>query len=201
VTLLVLGVGRPDRGDDAAGWLVAQRLDGQPDVIARQVTADPAAWLTDPWWDRADEVVVVDAVVTGAAVGTVHRWSPHVLPRETWTAGGTHDLGVAATLALAAALDRLPGRLEIVGIEGSRFGIGEQPSAAVVRAAARVAWGLQGRVAAASEAPAGRTARPDHRSGGCPCAWVRSGGSRRSTPRPRARRSPSAPRPGACRRC
>lgn len=157
MTLLVLGVGRPDRGDDAAGWLVAQRLDGQPGVVARRVTADPAAWLTDPWWDRADAVVVVDAAVTGAPVGTVHRWTPDTLPREVRTAGGTHDLGVAATLALAAALDRLPDRLEIVGIEGASFQVGERPSTAVVRAAARVAWGLQARVTAASDAPVGRT--------------------------------------------
>lgn len=148
MTLLVLGVGRPDRGDDAAGWLVAARLDGRPDVVARRVTADPSAWLTDPWWEGADAVVVVDAVVTGAPVGTVHRWTPDALPRGALTSGGTHDLGVAATLALAAALDRLPDRLEIVGIEGANFGVGERPSVAVVRAAHHVAGSLCGRTPA-----------------------------------------------------
>lgn len=145
MTFLVLGVGHPDRGDDAAGWLVAARLEDLPGVIARQVSADPAAWLTDPWWDRAESVVIVDAVVTGAPPGTIHRWTPDTLPRRAVTGGGTHDLGVADTLALAAALGRLPDRLEVVGVEGAAFTVGAQASTPVRRAVDRLARDLTAR--------------------------------------------------------
>lgn len=145
MTLLVLGVGHPDRGDDAAGWLVAARLEGLPRVIARQVSADPAAWLTDPWWDRADAVVIVDAVVTGAPPGTIHHWTPDTLPRRAVIGGGTHDLGVADTLALAAALGRLPDRLEVMGVEGAVFTVGAQASAPVRQAVDRLARELAAR--------------------------------------------------------
>lgn len=145
MTLLVLGVGHPDRGDDAAGWLVAARLEGLSRVIARQVSADPAAWLTDPWWDRAHAVVIVDAVVTGAPPGTIHHWTPGTLPRRAVTGGGTHDLGVADTLALAAALGRLPDRLEVMGVEGAVFTVGVPASAPVRRAVGRLARELAAR--------------------------------------------------------
>jgi hydrogenase maturation protease len=144
VTLLVLGIGHPDRGDDAAGWLVAERLAGVDGIVTRRVTADPAALLTDPLWDSADTVVVVDAVVTGAPAGSVHRWTASSLPAAP-ASGGTHDLGVATTLALAEALDRLPRRLEIVGIEVADVTLGGGTVAAVRRAAGAVADELAAR--------------------------------------------------------
>jgi Ni,Fe-hydrogenase maturation factor len=48
--VLVVGVGHPDRGDDAAGWLVAERLREQlvgcDEVEVVRLSADPAGLLT-----------------------------------------------------------------------------------------------------------------------------------------------------------
>jgi hydrogenase maturation protease len=143
--VLVVGIGHPDRGDDAVGWLVAERLRDQvadlPGVQVVRSSSDPAALLTLPAWDEAHHVVIVDAIVTGAPPGTVEiRGGEQPLPSPR--SSGTHDLGLAATLQLAKALDRLPPDLTIVGVEGARFGLGDLPSPAVVAAAERVAAAL-----------------------------------------------------------
>jgi hydrogenase maturation protease len=143
--VLVVGVGHPDRGDDAAGWLVAERLrerlGDDPDVEVVRLTADPAGLLTLPAWDVATHVVLIDAIVTGAPPGSVEILGAEQ-PLPSPRASGTHDLGLAATLQMAKALGRLPPDLTIVGIEGARFGLGDLPSPAVVAAAERVACAL-----------------------------------------------------------
>jgi hydrogenase maturation protease len=143
---VIFGVGNPDRGDDAAGWLVADLLgDGEGETVTvRRVTADPSAILTDPLWDTADNVVIVDAVRTGAPPGTVHRWDLFELcgaPRSS--GGGTHDLGIATTIALAGALGRLPLAAVVIGIEGRGFDAGAPPSPEVLAAIERVAAALE----------------------------------------------------------
>lgn len=137
--VLIAGVGHPDRGDDAVGWLVADRLRvllaGVDGVEVVTSSADPSALLTLPGWDRAEHLVVIDAVVTGGPVGEVTvRHGEVAVP----TAGGTHDLGLASTLALARALGRLPASVTVVGVEGARFGVGEPPSPQVLAAVAQV---------------------------------------------------------------
>jgi hydrogenase maturation protease len=63
----------------------------------------------------ADAVVIVDGTRSGRAAGTVRR-----IGRDEFTAGralSSHALGVREALGLAEALGRLPGRVEIIGIE------------------------------------------------------------------------------------
>lgn len=142
--VLVVGVGNPDRGDDTVGWLVAEtlrdRLAAHPggaaaDVEVVATSADPSALLTLPAWDTAERLIVVDAAVSGAPVGHVHRHDdPDRLPVPV--AGGSHDLGLASTLALARALGRRPPRVEVIAVEGRCFGVGDEPSPAVRLAAA-----------------------------------------------------------------
>jgi len=128
MTCLVLGVGHPDRGDDAAGLEVADALAGLEGVAVRHVSGDPSSILTEPLWDTAERVVLVDTVRTGHRPGTVHRWAgTRLLAHLPDTGGGTHDLGVATTLQLAGALDRLPADLVVIGIEGACFKLGVPP--------------------------------------------------------------------------
>lgn len=158
IRALVVGVGHPDRGDDAVGWLVAERLrsrlSDRDDVEVVQLTSDPAELLTLPAWDAAAHVVLVDAVVTGAPPGTVDVVGDEQ-PLPSPRCSGTHDLGLAATLQIARSLDRLPRDLTIVGVEGARFGIGDLPSPAVVAAAERVALAVEGEIRALQAHPVG----------------------------------------------
>lgn len=140
---LVVGLGHPDRGDDAVGWLVADLLDGHDGVVVRRVPGDLSSLLDDPAWSTADRVVVVDAVATGATPGTVATWSAAELGAVgAAERDGAHDLDLVTTLDLARALGRLPADLSVIGIEGGCFDVGAAPSPAVVDAAGRVARGL-----------------------------------------------------------
>jgi hydrogenase maturation protease len=118
VTALVIGLGNRLRGDDGLGPAVAQRLvqvvDGEVDVIE---CSDPASLMDD--WAGAERVVIVDAVASGRTPGaiTVIDAIGSPLPGTGWALGGTHALSLPAVIELARALDRLPPRLHVVGVE------------------------------------------------------------------------------------
>jgi hydrogenase maturation protease len=122
---VVIGVGNPTRGDDAAGIEVAKRV--------RSTTAyqqSTGSYQMIDLWDGADEVIVVDAARSGAPPGTIHRIDPtsQSLP-EGMLATSTHSVGVASTIELARALGRLPDRVTVYGIEVSDLnrGVGLSP--------------------------------------------------------------------------
>jgi hydrogenase maturation protease len=128
--MLIIGLGNPDRGDDAAGILVARRLAerGIETVQHRGGTLD----LIEIW-DAVGCAVVVDAVLSGAAPGTVHIWdalSPEL--RNDVFRSSTHALGLADAVHLARALDRLPKKLTIYGIEAAQFVAGTPPSSQIL---------------------------------------------------------------------
>ena len=135
--MLVLCCGHPDRGDDAAGPLVARRL-REMGVEAREQYGD-ALSLIDAWQD-AEEVLLVDAVVTGKRPGTVSVWDALTAPvTGRPRVGSSHSLGLAEAIALSRTLGGLPRRLTLFGIEARRFELGEPPSKAVLRGVQRAA--------------------------------------------------------------
>jgi hydrogenase maturation protease len=132
---IVIGIGNPDRGDDAVGVQVARQ-------VARQVAAERLDVLTlefdDPSealdaWEPEDTVVVADAIRSGGEPGDIHVVDvlEQKLPAGNWSAGGTHALGLAAVVELARSLDLLPKRLVVVGIEAGQFDHGAPMSEAV----------------------------------------------------------------------
>jgi hydrogenase maturation protease len=92
-------------------------------------------------WEGLDPVVVVDALRSGAAAGTLHRIDAGdgPLPRDLHLAS-THAMGIADALEIARALGRAPRRVVVLGLEGVSFGMGEEMTPAV-------AAGLDGLVA------------------------------------------------------
>jgi len=132
---LILGCGNRHRGDDAAGILAVERL-RTPGIAAEVCSAEPSALMEA--WSGSDDVIVIDAVVTGAPVGTVHSWNAEHPPRFATSSGSTHGLGLAQAIGLARALDCLPTRLRVYGIEGANFEVGSAPSVEVERAVEEV---------------------------------------------------------------
>jgi len=120
--VVVIGVGNSDRGDDAAGRRVAAALRSTlpNEVVVVESDGDPAAIMDA--WEGADRAVLVDAMVSGAAPGTVRRIdaTDHPMPVAVQLAS-THGMGAAEAIELARALGRLPGRLVVYGIEGISF--------------------------------------------------------------------------------
>jgi hydrogenase maturation protease len=136
----VLGVGNEWRGDDGAGPAVARALRAEG-VRTLELGGDAAALLDA--WDGLAHVVVVDAVRSGAAPGTIHRLGTAA---GRLGGGSTHALGVAQAVELARALGRLPARLELFGIEGVRFEPGEGLTRPVARAVHELASELRERL-------------------------------------------------------
>jgi hydrogenase maturation protease len=135
--VLVLGCGNPDRSDDAAGFLVVRRL-RELGIKAQELGGEGLS-LIDAWSSSTD-VIIVDAVMSKARPGTITVWnarnSPLPVGQFRWS---THAFGVAEAIEMARALDRLPSRLIVYGIEGSRFGCGGPPSPEVADAVEQLA--------------------------------------------------------------
>jgi hydrogenase maturation protease len=129
---LVVGLGHPDRGDDAVGSLVAGRLqaDALAGVAVRSLP-EPAA-LTD-LWEGYDLVVVVDAALAPGAPGDVQTYDISVgpLPAEVAGALSSHGLDLPAVVETARLLDALPRRLVVVAVTATQFRLGEPPDPAV----------------------------------------------------------------------
>ncbi|MBC7290590.1 MAG: hydrogenase maturation protease [Actinotalea sp.] len=153
---MVIGLGSPDRGDDGVGPVVAAEVGALRLADVRVLTHEDPTCLVE-LWAGADRVVVVDAVRSGAAPGTVHELdaTAGVLADRAWARtgrGGTHAFGVAAAVELARALRRLPSRLVLVGVEGASFEPGAALSPAVVRAVRPAACAVARVLAPAEEA-------------------------------------------------
>lgn len=124
----VIGVGNPDRGDDAVGLDVARRVRdaAPPGVTVTELDGDQLALLDA--WDGAEEVYVVDAICSGGEPGSVCRFDASGALGARFTHRGTHTFSLADVIELARALNRLPGRLTGYGIEGASFQLGTQLS-------------------------------------------------------------------------
>jgi hydrogenase maturation protease len=136
----VIGIGNPLRGDDAIGLLVARRVRelAEPEVDVIEMEGEPAR-LIDAW-QGARLAVVVDAVKSNAAEGTVIRIDATADPLPpTLSAPSTHALGLGDAIEIARALDRLPPQLIVYAIEGTHFQAGSDVSPAVAAAGQAVA--------------------------------------------------------------
>lgn len=134
----VIGIGHADRGDDAAGLLVADHLARRrpPGVTVTRWEGSPLELLTS--WSRDDHVVVVDAVHDGGPPGVVRRFDAGTHRLRGRRGGGSHDASLVDAIELARALDRLPRTLIVYGITGQCFDLDDAVTPAVRSAADRV---------------------------------------------------------------
>jgi hydrogenase maturation protease len=138
--IVLIGVGNPFRGDDGVGRAVVQQLRAAvpPGVIVMEETGDGAELLSA--WEKADCVILVDAVQSGASPGTLHRLDALNEKLPSWFShASTHAFGIAEAIELARSMGDLPANLIVYGIEGLDFSAGTELSpevAAEVPAAA-----------------------------------------------------------------
>ncbi|GAA4488399.1 hydrogenase maturation protease [Rhodococcus olei] len=133
---MVIALGDEFRGDDGVGPAVARALH-RAGLPARILVSygDPVELID--WWRDARVAVIVDAVMRpDPRPGRVHVLDPSDLQV---TVAGTHGFDVGAAIALGRALDRMPDRLVIVGVEIADLGPGRGLSRAVTAAAPGVA--------------------------------------------------------------
>jgi len=130
--MLIIGCGNLDRADDAAGLLAARWLREQG-INAIEHSGDGLALLDI--WNSEDDVIIIDAMVSGRNVGSIGKWDPVANPnRAARLTCSTHDFGPAEAIELAVVMDRLPRSIQFYGIEAANFGPGTGPSREVLDA-------------------------------------------------------------------
>lgn len=144
---VVIGVGNLWRGDDGAGLLVARLLrDGEGSTLGPMHICEARGgnMALIEAWAGAGAVFLIDAVLSGAEPGTIHRieLGSEPLP-ATLFRDSTHAFGVVEAVELARVLGRLPARLVIYGIEGRSFDHGTELSPEVAAATREAAAMIQ----------------------------------------------------------
>jgi hydrogenase maturation protease len=137
---IVIGLGNPDRGDDAAGRAVARqlRLVLPPEVAVAESDGEATDLLA--LLDGADAACLIDACTSGAPAGAIRRFDLAAgrLPSAACPVS-SHGLGLGDALELARALGRLPPRCLVYAIEAGHFDAGAAMSPAVAQAIGEVA--------------------------------------------------------------
>jgi hydrogenase maturation protease len=133
---LCIGIGNVYRHDDGVGLYVARLLREQnlPDTAVIEHGGDGISLLE--LIADADTVILIDAISSGAAPGTLAQFAAHEhpLPARCF-AHSSHAVGVAEAVELARALGNLPRCCVVYGIEGACFAAGVGLTPAVEQAA------------------------------------------------------------------
>ena len=137
-SVLVIGVGNENRGDDAVGLAVSRWLREKVPhgAIVAEETGDGARLIE--LWKGFELVVLVDAAKSGAAPGTIHKYEAHKSPLPTGLFSeeySSHAFGILRAIELARAMNQLPQRFLVYGIEGECFDEGAHMSPTIERAA------------------------------------------------------------------
>jgi len=125
--LRVIGIGSPF-GADTIGWQAIERLREEKELFppgTELLVLDRPGSSLIPLLEKSSTVVLIDAMQSGQPNGTVQRLQLSDLLAQA-NHPSTHAIGVAETLALAEALNVLPEKLLIYGIE-----MEEKPSAEI----------------------------------------------------------------------
>ncbi len=125
-SILIIGVGNLYRHDDAVGLLIARRLKNLNDErLAIMEQNGDGLSLMETWkgWNYA---ILVDAVSSGQAPGTIHYINANEKPIPSkFFSCSTHNMGVAEAVELSRSFEQLPQYLGIFGLEGKDFSHGE----------------------------------------------------------------------------
>ena len=139
VRILIIGVGNEYRSDDAVGILIARRL--RELSLNRVTVIEKSGEGTELMesWKNADNVILIDAVASGAKPGTIHRFDARARPiPASYFRCSTHAFSVGEAIELARTLNRLPANLTVFGIEGKVFNTGTGLSPDVQEATGQV---------------------------------------------------------------
>lgn len=138
-TVLVIGVGNRYRADDGVGPVVSAAIAARklPEVRTAEHCGEGAGLMA--LWEGAGRVVLIDAVRSGSAPGTIHRFDARAqrVPSGLFNYS-THAFSVAEAVEMARVLSMLPASLVLYGIEAADVGSGERLSPRVEEAAERV---------------------------------------------------------------
>jgi hydrogenase maturation protease len=138
--IMIIGIGNLDRGDDAAGRLVARALRYKlPSHIVGVCEMSGEALGLVEKMKRAPTVFVIDACLSGKKAGEIRRIDlrHEALPSQQRDVS-SHGFGLLAALDLASILGQLPEICIIYAIEGENYSLGAAVSSSVQQAIEKV---------------------------------------------------------------
>lgn len=137
--ITLIGVGNEFRQDDGAGlWILRELQKRLPSGITAIEASGEGTALMD-LWQTYSVVYLFDAVCSGAKAGTIHRIDvqQQSVPSRFFHYS-THAFSVAEAVELARALNQLPPKLILYGVEGETFAMGIKLSTTVQQSATEV---------------------------------------------------------------
>jgi len=120
---VVLGAGNPLMGDDGLGIEVLEAI-AQKWVESHDIRfLDGGIWGMRllPHIEDADRLLVIDAVRTGAAPGTLVRLEREEIPRHLRTKISPHQIDLSEVFAVAELRGTFPREAVVLGIEPAQI--------------------------------------------------------------------------------
>ena len=116
---LLLGIGNILMNDDAAGVLVVQALAEKYTFSQELVILDGGTLGLDllPFLEGVDRLLVVDAVETGGAVGSIVRMTGDDIPLALATKVSPHQMGLKDLLLVADLQGYAPQEMVLWGVQ------------------------------------------------------------------------------------
>jgi len=132
----VLGVGNLVMSDEGAGVRCVERLEASgalpPDVVVIDGGTSTNELLGD--LEDLDLLVIVDAVITGGAPGSLIRLEGDLIPAAFSNKLSPHQHGINDLLATLQFIGRAPRRVVVLGVTPGRIELGFELSAEVAAA-------------------------------------------------------------------
>jgi hydrogenase maturation protease len=119
---VVLGLGNMLMADDGVGLAALARLEEEWFIPRDVELVDGGTWGMNllPVIERADRVVILDAIDLGDPPGTLIRLEGDEIPRFLGVKLSPHQIDLREVLALAALRGTLPGEVIALGIQPAR---------------------------------------------------------------------------------
>ncbi len=141
-SVLIIGIGNIDRGDDGAGNFTLECLRACLPPCAKIVQhSGEGTSLIDLWQTNdTSAVYIIDATYSGLPPGSIQCFEAQdkPLPAHFGQHCSTHAFGLAEAVELARSLGCLPQKLTVYGIEGQCFDLDVSLSSEVETASLRV---------------------------------------------------------------
>jgi hydrogenase maturation protease len=136
---LLIGVGNEYRSDDGVGLMVARTVREKQfsTILVKEESGEGVALMES--WQRFSNVMIVDAVSSGAAPGTIFRIDAgkEKMPAKFFHYS-THAFSISEAIELARVMNTLPPKLLVYGIEGNNFAAGTTLSHSVQLASGKI---------------------------------------------------------------
>ncbi len=147
----ILGMGHSMLGDDEVGlrivqqWIKSHASAYPEDTVEAEILESPGITLLGEIAGR-DAAILVDAVLSGARAGTLHKLTEEDLANFTDRTGSSHGWGATETLSLGHQLipEDMPEKIYIIGVEALQFELGEGLSPAVKASIPRAVEMIEG---------------------------------------------------------